>query len=199
MIKNIGTLVSAMILVSAVSISAHAEEQKYALRFGGVVVDPTGSDPIQGENGALETAYGGELNFEWYFTPDWGLDISTIGATDFNNADSDYANGISISPFTVGLNYHPVITHTVDWSVGFLVGGVNYSDFEFDDDRFSSTFRRDFTYGVQTSVDLSPASWTHWGFNLGAKYLNSSAEFEGTPGEIKVDPLIWRAMLVYKW
>ena len=83
--------------------------------------------------------------------------------------------------------------------VGFLIGGVNYSDFELVDDRFSSTFKRDFAYGLQTSVDLSPESWTHWGFNLGVKYLNSSAEFEGAAGEVKVDPLIWRAMLVYKW
>jgi hypothetical protein len=56
----------------------------------------------------------------------------------------------------------------------------------------------DLAYGIQTSVDLAPESWEHWAFNLGVKYLNTTAAFAGTPGEVNVDPLIWRAMLVYR-
>jgi hypothetical protein len=97
------------------------------------------------------------------------------------------------------LNYHPVRTPTVDWSTGLLLGGVSYGDFVVDGDHRSVTTQHDFAFGAQTSVDLAPRSWKHWAFNLGVKYLNTSAEFSGTPGVVSVDPLIWRAMLVYRW
>ena len=192
-------LVSSFLMITVFPAISQADEQKYALRFGGVIVDPTSSATIRGENAELDTAVGGELNFEWYFSPAWGLDISSIGAVDVEDIEDDYAIGMSISPFTVGINYHPVRTSTVDWSVGAILGAVSYGDFVVDGDNINANTKRDFAYGLQTSVDLTPASWQHWGFNLGAKYLKSSVELEGSPIEVRVDPLIWRAMLIYKW
>jgi len=199
--KNIKSMLVATSLLTVLALPAYSgeNEQKYALRFGGVVLDPTASSTIRGENTELDTAVGGELNFEWYFKPSWGLDLSSVGAIDVEDKGGDRIDGISIRPFTIGINYHPVRTHTVDWSVGALVGGVSYGDFVVDGDTLSVTTENDLAYGVQTSVDLSPQSWEHWAFNLGVKYLNTSAAFAGTPGEVSVDPLIWRAMLVYRW
>ena len=85
------------------------------------------------------------------------------------------------------------------WSIGPVLGGVSYGDFVVDGDHLSVMTEHDLAYGIQTSVDLAPESWEHWAFNLGVKYLNTTAAFAGTPGEVNVDPLIWRAMLVYRW
>ena len=176
-----------------------AQEQRFAFRFGLIAIDPTSDATIQGQNTELDTAGGGELNFEWYFKPRWGLDVSAAGAADVETIGEDVKGGISVSPFTIGINYHPIRKPTVDWSVGVLLGNVAYGDFVSEGDDFSITTKDDTAYGIQTSVDLAPRKWKHWAFNLGVKYLKSSAEFKSTPGEVKIDPLIWRAMLVYRW
>ena len=188
-------------LLAALTLPAYSaeNEQNFAIRFGGVLADPTSNSTILGENSEFDSAAGAELDFEWYFKPNWGLDLSSVGATDVRYENHGRDVGISMSTFTVGVNYHPVRTPNLDWSIGLLLGRVSYGDFVIDDNTVFASVEDDMAYGFQTSVDISPKSWEHWAFNLGVKYLNSSAEFAGTVGEVNVDPLIWRAMIVYRW
>lgn len=191
--------IAVCLLSLIISDSVWAQEQRFAIRLGPVLVDPTSNATIRGQNTELDDAYGGELNFEWYFKPKWGLELSAVGAADVESIGDDIDGGISVNPFTVGLNFHPIRNRNVDWSVGLLLGRVRYGDFTVQGDDFATTINDDSTYGIQTSVDLSPSSWKHWAFNIGVKYLKSSAEFKGSPGEFDVDPLIWRVLLGYRW
>ena len=79
------------------------------------------------------------------------------------------------------------------------MGNVRYGDFVSEDDDFSVTTKNDFAWGLGTSVEFAPESWNNWAINTGVKYLDSSIEFKNAPGEVDVNPLIWRTMLVYRW
>ena len=111
------------------------------------------------------------------------------------NSDAKYARSARRNLLQPENTYN-ALRSLVDRAV---LGGVSYGDFVVDGDHLSVMTEHDLAYGIQTSVDLAPESWEHWAFNLGAKYLNTTAAFAGTPGEVNVDPLIWRAMLVYRW
>jgi len=109
-------LAAAMLAAPAI-----AQDQKFALRFGLVMVEPTGD--------IFETHGGFEVDFEWYFHPRVGFEVASLGflSSEFEG-EGDYVTGMSFSTFTVGINGRVVRSKKVDFALGLLAGGATYRD-----------------------------------------------------------------------
>ena len=176
----------------------YAQDQRFAIRVGGVYMEPTGDTTFQGRKSALEDAAGVELAVEWYVTDRWGLEASAAGTADIDiTEDNDLIGGVTMSPLTLGLNRHLVRSSILDWWVGVLGGQVVYGDFDYENDNQNSDTSSDTAWGVQTAVDLSPASWRNVALNLGVKYLDTA--IDSGAGAVEVNPLMYRVLLTIRW
>lgn len=168
---------------------AVAQDQKFALRFGFIMVEPTGD--------TFDTQGGFEVDFEWYFHPRIGFEVASTGAA---SADFEYGGdrvtGLSFSTFTVGINGHVVRSKKVDFALGILAGGATYRDYEVEGSTTSFETERDATFGAQAFVDMTVGR--KWAVNLGLKYVDTQLEFERGPS-LDFSPVILRVMGVYRW
>ena len=184
--------VGLMVFLAATLLAAPAtvaQDQRFALRFGFVLVDPTGDE--------FDAQVGFEVDFEWYFHPRVGFEVASTGSL---NAESELGGnrvtGDSFSTFTVGINGHVVRSEKVDFALGILAGGATFRDFAVE--RSTATFhvKRDTAYGAQAFVDMTVSR--KWAVNVGLKYVDTQVEFErGT--SLDFSPVILRVMGVYRW
>jgi len=178
-----------------------ASDERFAIRFGIVMLDATADSDILGDNISLGTGYGGEFDFEWYFIRVLGLEGSVLTAID---ADVDENNstvaGVTVTPITVGLNWHPVRNDRVDWYLGVVAGRIGYGDFKLDDNTDTATFssESDTTWSAQTAIDIGVAKGGRWGINLGLKWLKADLPIGGNQ-VIQIDPIVLRAMGTFRW
>lgn len=184
--------------IAGFTVKAHAQDQRFAFRIGGVYMEPTGDTAYEGKKSSLEDAGGVEVMFEWYMTQRLGLELSAAGAADVDlTEDNDLIGGVSMSPLTVGLNAHLVRNSVLDWWIGAMGGQMVYGDFDYEGENEDSETTNETTWGVQTALDLSPSSWRNVALNLGVKYLDSSIETDA--GDVEVNPLIYRVLLTFRW
>lgn len=177
--------------------STVAQDERFAVRFGLIALEPTGDSTIQGSLNELSTAFGATGAFEWYFAPRVGLEGSMAFAIDADvESNNDVVAGVSVVPITFGINWHPVRTQTIDWGIGAIGGPVIYADFKYDDTGSSTTTSvssdTDFGYGLQTFLDWGFAMDGRWGMSFGVKWLKSDFDVEGE--KLSVDPLIVSVM-----
>lgn len=192
--------VFAVATIGSMAMSGYAQDQRFAIRLGAVYMDPTSDNTFQGKKSQLESAGGMELMFEWYVL-DWlGLELSTAGAADVDvESDNDPIGAVTIAPLTLGVNGHIVRNSVLDWWVGVLGGQVIYGDIDVEGDNEDIDTERDTAFGVQTALDLSPASWRNVALNLGVKYIQTGIETDTTEGKVDIDPLIYRILLTFRW
>jgi len=174
-----------------------AQDQRFAIRFGLTMFEPTSDSVIMGKRNELETAFGAQGVFEWYFANRFGLEASVGFALDADlKSDNDVLTGVSVIPITVGINWHPVRTKTIDWGIGAVGGPILYADFTYVDSGDTSTGTvstdTDLAYGLQTFLDVGFAKGGRWGMSFGLKWLDSAVEFGRE--ELSVDPLIASVM-----
>jgi hypothetical protein len=188
-------LVAAIALLSAGP--AVAQDQKFAVRFGFLLLEPTGDGSDGGTGRELSTQGGFEVDFEWYFHPRVGLDVASLGAANADvESDGETVAGVTFSAFTLGLNGHVIRSEKVDFALGLVMGSASYGDFEVEGSTTTFNTETDTTYGAQGFVDMTVSR--NWAVNLGIKYLTTTLELEnGT--KIDYDPLIFRVMGVYRW
>jgi len=188
-------------LVGIVALSllpqAAAQDERFAVRFGLIVLEPTGDTTTMGDTREMATGYGATGIFEWYFADRFGLEGALAMGVDADvKENGDVVAGVSAHPLTVGLNWHPVRTATIDWGIGALAGVILYTDFEFKDSGSgtSSTVNTedDTTYGLQTFLDVGFAKGGRWGMSFGLKYLVSDLEVDTE--KVAIDPLIVSVM-----
>jgi outer membrane protein W len=201
--KIVFLAVVAVITLLASGAAMAQADKRFAVRFGLIVLEPTADSVIQGERSELKQAFGVEGDFEWYFLRRVGLEGSILTGVDADvEDDGDTVAGVTVTPLTVGINFHPIRTPRVDWSIGAVAGVISYGDFEFEDDTSSVKTDQESTYGVQTAVDIGVAGQGRWGINVGLKYLKADLELdEGAlpDAELAVDPLILRVMGVFRF
>ena len=171
------------------ALPAAAQDQRFALRFGLVLVEPTGD--------AFDTQGGFEVDFEWYFAPRVGFEVASLGSA---NADFDYngdrATGVGFSTFTVGINGHVVRTEKADFALGVFGGRATYTDFEFEDSSATWDAKGDSVYGAQAFVDMTVGR--KWAVNVGLKYIVTQLELD-SGGDLDFSPVVLRVMGVYRW
>jgi hypothetical protein len=169
---------------------AMAQDQKFALRFGFIIVEPTGDsfDDTQG---------GFEVDFEWYFHPRVGFEVASLGSLSSEfEGEGDYVTGMAFSTFTVGINGHVVRSKKVDFALGLLAGGATYRDIKVAGETATIEAKRDTTFGAQAFVDMTVSH--KWAVSLGLKYVDTQVEFErGT--SLDFSPVILSVMGVYRW
>lgn len=188
-----------MLLANLLPGAAAAQDQRFAVRFGINLVEPTGQSTSMGQTSELDSQTGGEIGFEFYANRRLGLEVSMSGSasTDVQTSGLVVAS-VTFSSFLVGLNWHVVNTENVDWSLGVLAGRAGYGNFEVTSGITTIQIQDDTTYGVQTSVDLPITKGGHWAINVGVKYLVTSLKLEGGQ-DIDFDPVILRVMGVYRF
>ena len=176
---------------------AVAQDQRYAVRFGFLLVEPTGDSIDGGTTRELSTQGGFEVDFEWYFHPRVGLDVASIGSAsaDVESGGSRVA-GVTFSAFTLGINGHVIRSEKVDFALGLVAGSASYSDFEVEGSTTTFDTERDTTFGAQAFIDMTVSR--NWAVDLGVKYLASRLELEDG-SKIDFDPVILRVMGVYRW
>jgi hypothetical protein len=177
-------LAAAMLAAPAI-----AQDQRFALRFGLVMVEPTGD--------IFETHGGFEVDFEWYFHPRVGFEVASLGSLSSEfEGEGDYVTGMAFSTFTVGINGHVVRSEKVDFALGILAGGATYRDIKVEGETATIEGKRDTTFGAQAFVDMTVSR--NWAVNLGLKYVDTQVEFD-RGGSLDFSPVILRVMGVYRW
>jgi len=190
---------------------AGAEDKRFALRFGFILFEPTSSSTIDGGNVEFQTAFGSEVDFEWYILKRLGLEVSFASAVDgdIEGDSDDFAlTGVTITPMTIGINAHIIRNSAVDFYIGLVGGRVRYGSFDFSggDGNFEGTSNKianDSTYGAQVATDINIGE--KWGVNIGLKYLDADAKLDGVTDDsgqqvsIVVNPLIFRVMGVFRF
>jgi outer membrane protein W len=190
-----------LLLVVAVALMlagpATAQDQRFAVRFGFLLLEPTGESSEDGTTRELSTQGGFEVDFEWYFHPRVGLDVSSLGS---GSADVEYDGtrvaGVSFSAFTLGINGHVIRSEKVDFALGLVAGSASYSNFEVDGSTTTLSIEGDTTFGAQAFIDMTVSR--NWAVNLGIKYLDTRLD-QGDDLRIDFDPVIFRVMGVYRW
>jgi hypothetical protein len=172
-----------------VAVPAAAQDQRFALRFGFVLVEP--------KDDTFDTQGGFEVDFEWYFAPRVGFEVASLGSA---NADFDYngdrVTGLGFSTFTVGINGHVVRTEKADFGLGVFGGRATYTDFEFEDSSGRWDAEGDTVYGAQAFVDMTVGR--KWAVNLGLRYIDTQLELDSS-NELDFSPIVLRVMGVYRW
>ena len=201
--KTAGLLLAAVALLC---VPAHAQDDKrFAIRFGPIYVAPVSDSSTSLGELEFDDGVGGEFDFEWYITKHFGLEASIAIAADIDVNDrtnTTTADGVTVTPLTVGLNWHIVRNGAVDWAIGAVGGAVVFGDFLFVDNSSGGTFISDseteVAFGVQSFLDINIGE--SWAINLGVKYLEVEAEASDLAQvKIDVDPIIGRVMGVFRW
>ena len=166
-----------------------AQDQRFALRFGFIMVEPTGD--------SFDTQGGFEVDFEWYFHPRVGFEAASAGSASAElSFDGNRVGTTTFSSFTLGINGHVIRAEKVDFAVGILAGRATYADFEVESARATFGTERDTTFGAQAFVDMTVGR--KWAVNVGLKYLDTQLEIEGS-SKVDFNPVILRVMGVYRW
>ena len=174
-----------------------AQDQRFAIRFGFNLVEPTSDTTIEGDEVKLDAQSGVGFNFEWYFHPRVGLDVATTGSADVDvKSEGDKVAGVTFSTFTLGVNGHVLRSERVDFAVGLLAGRASYGDFEVENSTTTISLDTDTTWGLQAFVDMTVSR--KWAVDIGLKYLDTQLDLES--GErIDYNPVMFRVMGVYRW
>jgi outer membrane protein W len=176
---------------------AVAQDQRFAVRFGFILVEPTGDTTDNGVTRELNTKGGVEADFEWYFHPRVGLEVASLGSANVDvRDDGDTVAGITFSSITLGINGHAVRSEKVDFALGILAGGATYGDFEVEGSTATFDTKSDTAWGAQAFVDMSVSR--KWAVNVGLKYLATQLELKDG-SKFDYDPVVLRVMGVYRW
>jgi hypothetical protein len=176
---------------------ALAQDQKYAVRFGFLLLEPTGDASEGGSTRELSTQGGFEVDFEWYFHPRIGLDVASVGSADADvESGGDKVAGVTFSTFTLGINGHVIRSEKIDFALGLVAGSARYGDFEVEGSTTTISTETDAAFGAQGFVDMTVSR--NWAVNLGIKFLSTQLELEDGR-KTDYDPLIFRVMGVYRW
>ena len=185
--SRVGWLVFLVAALSALPTAA--QDQRFALRFGLVMVESTGD--------TFDTQGGFEVDFEFFFHPRVGFEVGSLGSANADfDFDGDLVTGVYFSTFTVGINGHLVRSEKADFGLGLLAGHATFTDFEFDDSTATWDAKGDATYGAQAFVDMTVKR--KWAINVGLKYLDTQIKFE-KGAELDFSPVVLSVMGVYRW
>ena len=169
---------------------AMAQDQKFALRFGFIIVEPTGD--------SLDDTQGGfEVDFEWLFHPRVGFEAAIANSTNSDfEVTGQRATDLLFSTFTLGFNGHLIRSKKVDFALGILAGSAAYRDLELEGSTQTLQVARDTAIGAQAFVDMTVSR--KWAVNVGLKYLDTQLEIE-QGSELDFNPVILSVMGVYRW
>ena len=177
--------------------TAAAQDQKFAIRFGLNLVEPTSETTIDGDEFKLGTQGGLEFDFEWYFHPRVGFEVAAAGSANVDvESWGNKVAGVTFSTFTLGINGHVLRSEKVDFAVGLLGGRARYGDFEVEGSTTTISLDADTTWGLQAFVDMTVSR--NWAVDLGLKYLNTQLDL-ASGEQIDYNPVIFRVMGVYRW
>jgi len=188
------TRIRATLLLTLVAVlfatPAMAQDQKYALRFGFLIVEPTG-DSFDDTQGGIE------IDFEWYFHPRVGFEAAIASSTNSSfDIEGQQVSDLLFSTFTLGFNGHVIRSKKVDFALGILAGSAAYRDLELEGLTTTLQIARDTVIGAQAFVDMTVGR--KWAVNVGLKYLDTQLDIEQGQ-KLDFNPVTLSVMGVYRW
>jgi hypothetical protein len=93
--------------------------------------------------------------------------------------ESEVVGDISVTPLTMGINFHLTNGGRNDIYAGTFLAYVLFGDLNVEGE--STSFKSDFTYGVLFGVDV-PFRAGRWSFSGKLQYLDATAELDSSDG-----------------
>ncbi|MBP7148678.1 MAG: outer membrane beta-barrel protein [Acidobacteria bacterium] len=194
-------ILAALVVLVAVGAAA-AQDMSNIVRGHVVYVEPTGDANVDGIKLEADSATGLGVSYERLLSGNMGLEFG-IFSTDNDvegslRGDTRTIGEFSITPLTVGLNFHVAKSDSFDFYVGPVIAYVMYDDV---DTRrgFGSNIGvdDDFGFGAVAGIEL-PGSG-NWAFSAQLKYLATSAEASDEDFELDVNPWVIQAGAAYRF
>jgi outer membrane protein W len=215
---------SESITLSDGSQSAQNQKQRnWQFKISGVLLNADGGVTASASPGGVETSIsaggGVSLRLERRISSRYGVELglSSVGADldigtgwggwDFHSA----VDLLTVTPFTVGFNFHLTEDSPVDFYVGPMVGQVVYSGLTIrvrsnsshSNDHWWSRWTSevdvstdtDFTWGLNCGADFAFGRSGRWSGHIGLTYLDSDYQFkvedEDHSTDVRMDPLMF--------
>lgn len=111
----------------------------------------------------------------------------------------------SVTPITLGVNYHFGPGRSTDFYLGPVLAWVLYDDVVLSDPQFGRerlTVDDDYAWGVNLGIDVDLTQDGRWAFNSELRWMKGSADFKNPEGEgrsVDVDPLYLTAGVTYRF
>jgi outer membrane protein W len=207
--RLLGAMVVAGIaaLAAAPSVS-HAADGRWRLRLAALAMDSNASSvKVVGSSGSgisVSTDVGGGIGIgaEYQMSRRLGVDLGVLLAADLGTrvdigwSGVNVGTGITVRPFTAGLNVHLTPDSRFDLYLGPLLAYVVYDSFEVSVGRGvtqSISTENDLGFGANLGVDVHLGNGRHWSLVGNFKYIDTT--LEATPagsatGSTDFDPTI---------
>lgn len=174
---------------------------RVALEFAWV--DPSGDFATTNVNGntvraTYDTGYGAGVRGEYRFAPQYGVELSGLGAGSVElsaGTTGSYVRVSAVAPLMVGFNFHLTPDRAVDFYVGPMLGLVRYSDVEyhagFGAVSTTVSVEDDFAWGAIAGLEI-PIGSRGWQVQGNLRYIETDIRDSGGPISIdsEFDPLI---------
>lgn len=113
--------------------------------------------------------------------------------------ETDEVGDVTLTPVTVGINFHLTPKSKLDLFVAPVIGYVFYGDLDLSGEKIA--MEDDFTYGATVGLDI-PLGGEHWVFNGALRYLSAETKPDepGSPGEsLDVNPVVFQVAAGYRF
>ncbi len=204
--------------LTAPATTAHAQDDKWHLRFGGVWLDSDAVfSEVDSDGNRIEASFDGALGIglglERLFSRRFGLELGAIFAepdidAGLGGSVFNASNGVNLTSITLGFNFHLTPDKAVDLYLGPLLAYMTYDDHRFVAQVGDATLSADlsssdnFTAGAQIGADIRFGDGP-WSLNLTARYIDSSLDLitgdDRVTRELDFDPLILGVGVGYRF
>jgi outer membrane protein W len=175
-------------------------------------VDPSGdfSSTTVNDNtvsASYESGYGVGTRGEYQFAPQFGVELSALGAGSVELSAGTAGSWVKVSavaPVMVGFNFHLTPDRPVDFYVGPMFGLVRYSDVEYragwGELSTTVTVDDDFAWGAIAGLEI-PIGSRGWRLQGNLRYIDTDIRDSGGPISIdsEFDPLIFSIGAGYRF
>ena len=185
---------------------ADAQEDRWHIRFNGVLVEPDAQFSLDDNNIGADGSVGLGLAVERRFSRRLGLELGALFAEPDVNLDAAVGEGqisasnrIDFTSIHLGLNIHLTPDKPFDLYLGPVLAHVDYSDVRLPGQiggqavAVEVSSSDNFTVGAQIGADIAFGA-SPWSLNLIARYLDSSLDAVagegGVVNQLEFDPLI---------
>lgn len=185
------------LMVLGTTVTLAADPPKFKIFGGAAFVSPLGEedvdigqvrDSIQASN-----ELGWTVGFEARVNKGIGLEFDYINVTNDIEFGNRTITNVDLDPISFTLNFHLIPTRVVDFYIGPTVSYFIWGDLDLGNGRVSADNELDF--GASAGLEIGGE---HFAFLGGLRWVAADLSPSGGPS-IKVDPLISRLGVAFKW
>lgn len=196
------TIILISLLMFMISSLVWSEPEDHKIRFGLQYISPMGDLTTEGVKFEAQSDIGFSFGYEYMATDLVGIDANLSYSE--HDVDASYMGltltvaDATMTPLTVGVNFHVVSNENLDFYLGPFAAYVMYGDLKSKIPGIGdASIDDDFGFGAVLGIDV-PFGSKGWMFSSALKYLQTSAEPEGDEA-LDIDPLVIQLGVGYKF